>query len=270
MGNHAANIRNGGRGPFLMVSAVLVLALIAWVEAASVGGQSPKGQAPAAQLPTAQWQIDAGGKMEFDVASVKRDMAAPSPTTRAANMALGPQGAFTPTGGLFSANNRTLEEYVLFAYRLTPAQDQSFEAQEPKWAQDNRYDIQARASGNPNKDQFRLMVQALLADRFKLAVHWETKQIPVFALVLDKPGKLGPKIQPHPSDASLVPSPSRPAARASTTGVRRRNCWFMVSSSVAARSPCGQQTTRQADFVSERATFLSPCFLTRPTGNHPR
>ena len=202
MGNHAADAGKAGRGSFLMVSAALVSAVIAWVAVTSVGAQSPKGQAPAVQPPTPQWQIDAGGKMEFDVASVKRDMAAPSPTTRAANMPLGPQGAFTPTGGLFSANNRTLEEYVLFAYRLTPAQDQSFEAQEPKWAQDNRYDIQARGSGNPNKDQFRLMVQALLADRFKLAVHYETRQVPVFALVLDKPGKLGPKIQPHPSDAS--------------------------------------------------------------------
>jgi uncharacterized protein (TIGR03435 family) len=200
MGNYAAGKQNETRTLLALASA---LVLAATLIASALLAQSPKAQAPAVQPPTPQWQIDAGGKMEFDVASVKRDTAPPSPATRTANMPLGPQGAFTPTGGLFSVNNRTLEEYVLFAYRLTPEQDRSFEQQqEPKWAQDNRYDIQARASGNPNKDQFRLMVQALLADRFKLAVHYETKQVPVFALLLDKPGKLGPKIQPHPSDAS--------------------------------------------------------------------
>ncbi len=82
----------------------------------------------------------------------------------------------------------------------------------PKWANSDRYDIQARASGNPTKDQFRLMMQALLADRFKLAIHYEIQQLPVFALVLDKPGKLGPKIQPHPSDAPCSTAPLPPGA----------------------------------------------------------
>jgi uncharacterized protein (TIGR03435 family) len=45
----------------------------------------------------------------------------------------------------------------------------------PKWANTDRYDIEARAQGNPAKDQFRLMMQALLADRFKLAIHYETR-----------------------------------------------------------------------------------------------
>jgi uncharacterized protein (TIGR03435 family) len=132
-------------------------------------------------------------------------------------MPLGPQDAFTPTGGLFSVNNRTLESYVIFAYKLGAEQDVAFVKQEPKWALDNRYDIQARGPGNPTKDQYRLMVRALLADRFKLAVHYEIKQIPVFALVLDKPGKLGPKIQPHPSDAPCSVAIA-PGGQSSTTG----------------------------------------------------
>ena len=199
MGNHAAVTQNETR-KLLAIASALVLA--ATVTASALGAQSAKGQTAAAQPPTPQWEIDAGGKMEFDVASVKRDTRPESPTTRTANMPLGPQDAFTPTGGLFSVNNRTLESYVIFAYKLGPAQDEAFLKQAPKWALDNRYDILARGSGNPTKDQFRLMVRALLADRFKLAVHYETKQVPVLALVLDKPGKLGPKIQPHPSDAA--------------------------------------------------------------------
>jgi hypothetical protein len=54
----------------------------------------------------------------------------------------------------------------------------------------------------------RLMMQSLLADRFKLAVHVESRQLPVYVLVLDKPGKLGPQLKPHPDDVPCPPTPS--------------------------------------------------------------
>jgi uncharacterized protein (TIGR03435 family) len=180
------------------LSLILISALAA---TSSLRAQSAKAPAQPVQPPTPQWQIDAGGKTEFDVASVKQNTAPVSPATRTGNMALGPQDAFTPTGGLFSITNRELWSYVVFAYKLFPTEADSFRAQVPKWAMENRYDIQARAAGNPTKDQYRLMIQALLADRFKLKVHYEIKQVPMLALVLDKPGKLGPKIQAHTSDA---------------------------------------------------------------------
>jgi uncharacterized protein (TIGR03435 family) len=68
----------------------------------------------------------------------------------------------------------------------------------PKFVMSDRFDIEAHAGGNPTKDQMRLMMQSLLADRFKLAIHLETRQLPVFALVLDKTGKTGPQLQPYP------------------------------------------------------------------------
>ncbi len=43
----------------------------------------------------------------------------------------------------------------------------------------------------------RLMMRALLADRFKLAIHNETREVPVFAFVLVKPGKTGPQLKLH-------------------------------------------------------------------------
>jgi uncharacterized protein (TIGR03435 family) len=70
------------------------------------------------------------------------------------------------------------------------------QAQLPKWANDN-YVINAKAEGNPTKDQMRLMMQSLLADRFKLRVHFESREVPVLAVTLVKPGKLGPKLVPH-------------------------------------------------------------------------
>ena len=163
--------------------------------------QPAESQAPATPSPVPQWQIDAGGKMEFDVASVKPNTAPMTAQTVHSNIPLGPQDMFTPTGGLLSSTNWPLFQYMIFAYKLTPNQVQSVQTQLPKWATTTRYDIEARAAGNPTKDQYRLMMQALLADRFKLAIHFEAKQVPVYAVVLDKPGKFGPQFRQHPADS---------------------------------------------------------------------
>jgi len=168
--------------------------------------------------------------MEFDVASVKQDTVQPSQTTVHSNIPMGSMDMFAPTGGLFSATNWPLLQYLIFAYKFTSAQDRSINSQLPKWALENRYDIQARASGNPSKDQYRLMMQALLADRFKLTFHYETKQLPVFALVLDKPGKLGPQLRQHPDDVpcSVAPPPSEAAAPPTIAGGYPESCGAMI------------------------------------------
>jgi uncharacterized protein (TIGR03435 family) len=101
---------------------------------------------------------------------------------------------------------------MVFAYKLTPNQVRDVQSQLPKWASSVRFDIQARVNGNPTKDQFRLMMQDLLADRFKLAIHFETKQVAVLDMVLDKPGKLGAHLQPHPGDAPCSTAPPAPGA----------------------------------------------------------
>jgi bla regulator protein blaR1 len=159
-----------------------------------------------------KWQTDAGGKMEFDVASIKPNKSGllPSGPTPYSNIPLGPQDLYSPTGGLLSATNWRLLQYIIFAYKLTPDQVQSVRSQLPKWTTTEEFDIQARASGNPTKDQFRLMMQSALADRFNLAIHYEARQLSVFALVLDKPGKLGPQLQPHPEDSQCSTAPPAP------------------------------------------------------------
>jgi len=182
--------------------------------------QSQTAKDSAAQLPVPEWETAAGGKMEFDVASIKQDTTAPSRTTVNSNIPLGPQDMYAPTGGLLSATNFPLLQYMIFAYKLTPNQVRDVQSQLPKWASTDRFDIQARVAGNPTKDQFRLMMQALLADRFKLAVHFERRQLPALALMLDKPGKLGPQIRPHPADApcSTAPPRSNPGPSATVDG----------------------------------------------------
>ena len=45
-----------------------------------------------------------------------------------------------------------------------------------------------------------LMLRSFLADRFRVAMHWESRQLPIYALVAAKPGKNGPQIVPHAAD----------------------------------------------------------------------
>jgi beta-lactamase regulating signal transducer with metallopeptidase domain len=155
------------------------------------------------------WQTKAGGKLAFEVASVK--LSAGRQT--ALNVPLDAGDRYTPTGGLFRADV-PLWSYIQFAYKLWwPAEDQRKEIDRlPKWVTNDRYSIEARAAGNPTKDQYRLMVRSLLADRFKLAAHFETHHVPVLALTLAKAGKLGPKLIAHADgracgDPTLSPGP---------------------------------------------------------------
>src|SRR5207247_684109 len=55
----------------------------------------------------------------------------------------------------------------------------------------------------------RLMMQSLLADRFSLAIHFETRTVPVFELVIAKTGKLGQHLRPH-SEGPPCPADSSP------------------------------------------------------------
>jgi uncharacterized protein (TIGR03435 family) len=169
---------------------------------------------------------DTPGKMSFDVASIsqsKPGTSAPTP-----NFALGNGDSFTPSGdGRFTADF-PLPVYIQFAYKLslTPEQTDAMLAHLPKWVATDYFEIHAKVEGNPTKDQMRLMMQSLLADRFKLAVHFETQQVPVFALVLQTPGRTGPNLRPHsdgpPCDVHM-PMPA-PGNQANSGGVFPRIC----------------------------------------------
>jgi uncharacterized protein (TIGR03435 family) len=140
----------------------------------------------------ADWQSKAGAKMTFEVASVKlsteKQFVPPS-------MPLDAGDRYHPTGDYFRADF-PLWSYIQFAYKLwAPAEDQRKEiVRLPRWVTTDRYSIEARAAGTPTKDQFRLMVQSLLADRFMLAAHFEIREVPALTLTLVKAGKLGPKL----------------------------------------------------------------------------
>jgi len=151
------------------------------------------------QSPSRNWESAAGGSQQFEVVSVKQhkpnsSLAMDLPTS---NFPLNSGDAYSSNGGLFSARNYRLDVYISFAYKLSPSQTQFVLSQLPKWALTDHFDIQARAKADATKDQMRLMMQSLLMDRFKLAVHTETRQVPVYAVALQRAGEIGPKLQPH-------------------------------------------------------------------------
>jgi bla regulator protein blaR1 len=199
------------RGPSLLkkVSAgavICVTCALLWPRSST-----PSPAQPSPQSQTPDWQVVAGGRMAFDTATVSQNTTAP-PAARYFNFPLGPGDVYIPNGGNFRARNVPLVNYIVFAFKITPSQEEFLVSQLPKWATTDRFDITAKVEGNPTKDQMRLMVQALLADRFRLAAHHEIRQVPVFALLLDQSGSLGPLLQRHPEESPcpttpMVPSP---------------------------------------------------------------
>ena len=123
----------------------------------------------------------------FEVASVKRSN--PNPATAAAGAPL-----MLPALGRLTAQNVTLRLLVMGAYQKQP-----FEiVGGPPWQNVDKFDIQAKAEDAAiNTDGMLKMLQALLADRFKLKVHTETREVPIYNLVVARSdGKLGPLMKP--------------------------------------------------------------------------
>jgi uncharacterized protein (TIGR03435 family) len=83
--------------------------------------------------------------------------------------------------------NITLGEFIMMAYGV-----KRYQITGPDWAVNNassdRYDIVAKAAGNDPPGQMRQMIGPLLSERFRLQFHRETRELPVFALIVAKGG----------------------------------------------------------------------------------
>jgi uncharacterized protein (TIGR03435 family) len=72
-----------------------------------------------------------------------------------------------------------------------------YQVQGPEWLNSDRFDIVAKSAAPATEDQLRVMLQTLLADRFKVVVHRQTKELQAYLLLI---GKNGPKFQESKSD----------------------------------------------------------------------
>ena len=129
-------------------------------------------------------------KLEFEVASVKPtaidDIKFRSGAVRLGSRVYGDRAEYT---------YMTLRQLIAEAYQV-----RSWQVVGPAWLTTERFDVVCKMPAGSRKEDAPLMLQSLLADRFKLAVHRELKEQSVTALVL---GMGGPKLKESPSEAPL-------------------------------------------------------------------
>src|SRR4051794_25524222 len=118
--------------------------------------------------------------LKFEVASVKRASSGANPGDIPRNMDASP--------GHFAMFNVPLRYALEWAYNL-----KDFEISGPDWIKaEERYDMVAKAAGPATDQQIRLMLQALLIERFQMKTHTEKKELSVYVLL---PGKGIPKLK---------------------------------------------------------------------------
>lgn len=172
----------------LFVSAGMAIATILFGLAGPPGlAQSQTGVA----APQAQETVP----QSFEVASIKPS----APDTRGM-MKMG-----TSPGGRYTASGITVKILIQQAYDLKDFQISGG----PSWLTSERYDIVAKADmPNINRDQLKVLLQSLLAERFNLKVHRETKELPIYTLVVGKNGHKLHESEVKPDDApSAAPPP---------------------------------------------------------------
>jgi uncharacterized protein (TIGR03435 family) len=129
----------------------------------------------------------------FEAASIKPSKAEP-----------GSGSGITTRKGSISARNVTLKRCIRGAYDVQESQIVGG----PKWAGEDRYDIDAKAAGPAGDRDLMEMLRTLLSERFKLAFHRETRELPGYALLVGKSGLQAKRSQP---DAESRTNSSRTA-----------------------------------------------------------
>jgi uncharacterized protein (TIGR03435 family) len=133
----------------------------------------------------------------FEVASVK-----PHPASQVT-----PSLMTAEPGGRFTVRNIPLRMLIRTAYQIQD--DQIVDA--PAWIDSDRFDISAKAEAGSSPADLAPMLQALLADRFKLAFHRDTRELPIFELQLARAdGVLGPKMKKNECVPDLNAPPPAP------------------------------------------------------------
>jgi uncharacterized protein (TIGR03435 family) len=168
------------------------------------GGSPPAAQsfaAPAGLVPAP----DPNVPLHFEAASIKpSDPASPGQAIR------------RQPGGRFNTINTPVRTLITFAYQI-----QNFQlAGGPSWTGNDRFDIVAKMEGDPppvipgtGADHMMLATRTLLADRFKLVMHKETRELDIYALTLARPGgKPGKALKPASGDCSAEAFARRAAA----------------------------------------------------------
>jgi uncharacterized protein (TIGR03435 family) len=154
------------------------------------------GQAPAQERP------------QFEVASIKRT---PEDTGPGADFGVRP-------GGILRARNNSVANFIGNAYGVPGY----LLVGGPDWVRGDRYDLEAKATGEQPAPAMMLMLQTLLADRFQLRTHRETREMPAYVMTLARGGaRLQP---PKPCLDRDRPQPAAPPSSTTPGATPLRSC----------------------------------------------
>jgi uncharacterized protein (TIGR03435 family) len=124
----------------------------------------------------------------FEVVSVKPNRTQPSDGAR---IGLG----FQP-GGRFTATGVTVRDLIRLAYAERDPLPEFRLVGGPRWTETDRFDVDARAGADVGAEQFQPMLRLLLTERFGLVLRNETRELPVYSVVVaSRDGRLGPRLQ---------------------------------------------------------------------------
>lgn len=169
-----------------------------------VAAHSAASQAPAPK------PADAAPPAVFEAASIK-------PQAPSSDGSIRVMVQYPPNGRLTAAG-ATVKRLICVAYGLSDFQVLGG----PTWIDEDRYDVEATPGAaleeqlqKLNSDQSTLvkhqMLQALLADRFKLTLHHDTKELPIYALVVAKGGPKLQQTKPDDANPGSANAPSHPS-----------------------------------------------------------
>ena len=141
----------------------------------------------------------------FEVASVKPSPL-PPPGQYPRPLVRGGPGSSDP--GMATFENFDLASLVTMAYDIP-----RYRLSAPDWLPTSKFEITAKIPPGTTRPQYRLMLQNLLAERFKLALHHETKEMPIYELVV---AKNGPKLKESPEDPAAADAGLQPPSAGSS------------------------------------------------------
>lgn len=195
--------------------------------------------------PTSAQVVQATGPLpSFEVATIKPDPGGPL------------HGMGLPPPNIFRLFNVTTRDLILIAYGLPAGSPLGSAASAralggPAWIDNNRYDVEgkipdaflAQMQKSPSKlhrEQMLLMVQSMLAERFKLVVHVESREMQVYDLVVAKGGpKLAVAKEVQPGD-NAPPPPTAPGKPPSPADMRQGIMVLPKSKNVVEMTAKGQ------------------------------
>lgn len=192
----------------------------------------------------------------FEVASVRVNTTGDAKTFSSPGVMPTPFGIPPPVPGRVVISNATLRDLIAAAYGINPNLVPHLLTGGPARVLETRFDINAQPPEGAPASETLPMLRTLLADRFKLKVHIERRDVPVYALVVARQGQLGRTLRPSGIDCNV------PGARKAVLDENSKPACMLNVYGYSKPGP-GDMTISDVNSISSLIARIQP-FLDRP------